>query len=292
MNLIISNQAISQHNGLFSLNDLHKVSGGVEKHKPSNFLRNQETKDLIAEIESENQIAYTIVQGGNTKTTKQGTFVCRELVYRYAMWISAKFSLMVVRAFDVLSTRAVPWMNKTTADERAPLRQAVSLLVSRCGLDYGTAYTLVHQYIGVSHIDEIALSDLPKAIGYVHSLIIKPSATLQDEFSILCHQATNKAMDYLWGLHDEIKRLGGKTPKFDMDEEMLARAILTRTLQGKRFMISLDYRNSPTLSLVDQQSFIVREDNIAKIIGDPGGVSANVLPDIIKAALKRTGVKI
>lgn len=77
MNLIISNQAISQHNGLFSLNDLHKVSGGVEKHKPSNFLRNQETKDLIAEIESENQIAYTIVQGGNTKTTKQGTFVCR-----------------------------------------------------------------------------------------------------------------------------------------------------------------------------------------------------------------------
>ena len=104
MNLIIANQAINQHNGLFSLNDLHKVSGGLTKHQPTNFLRNEETKALIAEIESENQIAYHTVQGGNTKIVKQGTYVCKELVYRYAMWISAKFSLMVIRAFDALNT--------------------------------------------------------------------------------------------------------------------------------------------------------------------------------------------
>lgn len=100
MNLIISNQAISTHNGLYSLNDLHKVSGGAKKHEPYQFMRNQETKELIAEIESEKQIAYHTVKGGNTKTTKQGTFVCRELVYAYAMWISPKFHLMVIRAFD------------------------------------------------------------------------------------------------------------------------------------------------------------------------------------------------
>ncbi|UZA41309.1 KilA-N domain-containing protein [Moraxella bovis] len=100
MNLIISNQAISQHNGLFSLNDLHKVSGGAKKHEPYQFMRNQETKELIAEIESEKQIAYETVIG---KGKNQGTFVCRELVYRYAMWISAKFSLMVIRAFDMMT---------------------------------------------------------------------------------------------------------------------------------------------------------------------------------------------
>ena len=41
MNLIISNQAISTHNGLYSLNDLHKVSGGAKKHEPYQFMRNQ-----------------------------------------------------------------------------------------------------------------------------------------------------------------------------------------------------------------------------------------------------------
>ena len=99
MNLIISNQAISQHNGLYSLNDLHKASGGAKKHEPYQFMRNQETKELITEIESEKQIAYETVIG---KGKNQGTYVCKELVYRYAMWISPKFSLMVIRTFDDL----------------------------------------------------------------------------------------------------------------------------------------------------------------------------------------------
>lgn len=102
MNLIISipTQAdfiINQVNGLYSLNDLHKASGSEEKHKPFRFLRNQQTQELIAEIESENAIAYHTVVG---KGKQQGTYVCRELVYAYAMWISAKFHLMVIRAFD------------------------------------------------------------------------------------------------------------------------------------------------------------------------------------------------
>lgn len=126
MNLTISSQTINQYNGLFSLNDLHKVSGNEKRHEPNRFLRNQQTKDLIAEIESENQIAYHTVQGGNVKTVKQGTYVCRELVYAYAMWISAKFSLMVIRAFHAMNTGAIPCVTpKTTTDDRTPLRQAV-----------------------------------------------------------------------------------------------------------------------------------------------------------------------
>ena len=174
MNLIISNHIISQDkNGFFSLNDLHKVSGGTSKHQPSNFMRNAETQELIKEIELEKSnssnlmsIAYTTTEG-----KKGGTFVCRELVYRYAMWISPKFSLMVIRAFDALNTGAIPCLQKTTVDDRTPLRQAVSLLVGKKGLAYDTAYNIIHQYMGVSHIDEIPLDDLPKAISYVHNLV-------------------------------------------------------------------------------------------------------------------------
>lgn len=169
MNLIISNQAISQHNGLFSLNDLHKVSGGAKKHEPYQFMRNQETKELIAEIESEKQIAYETVIG---KGKNQGTFVCRELVYRYAMWISAKFSLMVIRAFDTMTDGA----NITalaTKDERKPLVQAVKMLVAETGAIYSNVWKMIHQRFDVGCVDELTNEQVHQAVEYVHGLILQ-----------------------------------------------------------------------------------------------------------------------
>lgn len=101
--IVIGNAVVNMVDGMYSLNDLHKASGGDQKHKTSNFLRLEQTVDLIKEIEQGSDLsldtqAVVTKHGGKNN----GTYVCRELVYAYAMWISAKFSLLVIRAFDAM----------------------------------------------------------------------------------------------------------------------------------------------------------------------------------------------
>lgn len=107
--LVIGEFSIRQdEEGRYCLNDLHKASGDDKKHFPAYFLRNQQTKDLIELIESENydmQICTSKKQAVNAvkgKGKEQGTYVVKELVYSYAMWISAKFHLQVIRAYDAM----------------------------------------------------------------------------------------------------------------------------------------------------------------------------------------------
>ena len=100
--------------GRFCLNDLHRASGGEKRHQPSNWASLSQTQELIAEISSAPDITgaapIITVAGGNN----QGTFVCKELVYSYAMWISPKFNLKVIRTFDAAHT---PPSNAPTSDK-------------------------------------------------------------------------------------------------------------------------------------------------------------------------------
>ena len=166
MNLIqISNVSIRQHNGLYSLNDLHRAAGGENRHKPSLWTSNQQTIELIKEVEKAGNPAILSKQG-------LGTFVCKELVIHYGMWISPSFSLQVIRTFLAVQEQGSLKLSQTTTDQRTPLRQAVSALVGARGIDYSTAYKMVHQRFGVGSIEEIPLDLLPAAVEYVHRLTL------------------------------------------------------------------------------------------------------------------------
>ncbi|EOW2813741.1 KilA-N domain-containing protein [Acinetobacter baumannii] len=113
--LVIGDFTIHQdEDGRYCLNDLHKASGGLKKHQITNFLRVEQIQELILEIERCSNVsidensqtsntrfgnkALNIIRGG----ANRGTYVVKEIVYAYAMWISPKFHLMVIRAYDSL----------------------------------------------------------------------------------------------------------------------------------------------------------------------------------------------
>ncbi|WP_315568662.1 P22AR C-terminal domain-containing protein [Haemophilus parahaemolyticus] len=93
--LTILEKTILQIDNLFNLNLVHQANGGEKKHQPALFIRLDSTKELIAEIESDGQTQAVKVYRGS----QGGTYVCEELVLSYAMWISPKFHLIVLRAF-------------------------------------------------------------------------------------------------------------------------------------------------------------------------------------------------
>lgn len=165
----ISNISIHQtENGLFSLNDLHRASGGEDRHAPRRWLQNIQTNDLIKELEKDGKPSIQSKQ-------RLGTFVCRELVIAYGMWISPKFALQVIQTFLAVSDGIKP--AKTTADDRTGLRQAVAALVGRKGIDYSSAYSMIHQRFNVEAIEDIPAEKLPEAVAYVHALTLHTGLT-------------------------------------------------------------------------------------------------------------------
>jgi hypothetical protein len=106
--LILGDVTVTQdEDGRYSLNDLHRASGGDPKHAPSRWIRNQQTAEMIQVLEGEltNQKTTETSQIWPVKTIEGrsgGTYVVKELAIDYASWISAGFRLRVIRAYDAM----------------------------------------------------------------------------------------------------------------------------------------------------------------------------------------------
>lgn len=160
--------------GRYSLNDLHKAAGKEHRHLPNYWLDLQQTKELIDEILNTEIPVFNPVL--SKKGRYGGTYVCKELVYSYAMWISAAFALKVIRAYDAMVTatqerKAIG--GKTSVAERTPLRDAVNMLVGKKGLRYDDAYNMVHQRFGIDSIDELSIEQIPQAVEYIHRVVLE-----------------------------------------------------------------------------------------------------------------------
>lgn len=103
--------------GRYCLNDLHQASGGAKKDGPSYWLGNAKTKELASELQSQTTGNPVVtIEGANG-----GTYVPKEMVYAYAMWISAAFQLKVIKAYDAMVTGQMSTQQQVAAIGRKQL---------------------------------------------------------------------------------------------------------------------------------------------------------------------------
>ncbi|EMR8820302.1 KilA-N domain-containing protein [Neisseria gonorrhoeae] len=156
-----------------------------------NYLRNERTQEYITALNerlfnpetrnratAENQLVI-IKKGGNDKKS-QGTWLHPKLAVDFARWLNPKFAVWCDEQIETLLNGNVSdgiKSAKTTADDRTGLRQAVAALVGRKGIDYSSAYSMIHQRFNVESIEDIPADKLPEAVAYAHALTLHTGLT-------------------------------------------------------------------------------------------------------------------
>lgn len=191
--LMIGEFTIRQDNeGRYCLNDLHKASGGLEKHKPARFIRNQQTQDLISEIESESDqrpnmvFAIKTLHGG----VNSGTYVVEDLVYSYAMWISAKFHLIVIRAYKML---VMQWKindrQSISPEQQALLHEIVARRSGGERKIFAEMWARHNRHFKIPRYAELLAIHFPEAVHYLETMELKSKPEKQEAKPLIAMEA-------------------------------------------------------------------------------------------------------
>ena len=101
--LILNSTVITKdEEGRFSLNDLHKSAGGKVKDLPNKFMASKSFAEFVDIMTAEKSAFKPVIR--KQGRYNGGTWVCKELVYKYAMWVDVEFELKVIRTFDKASS--------------------------------------------------------------------------------------------------------------------------------------------------------------------------------------------
>lgn len=171
--------------GRYCLNDLHKASGYDKKHQPAYFIRNQQTKDLIGEIVNSanlqslenNQIEPVKKMEG----VKGGTYVVKELVYSYAMWISAKFHLQVIRAYDAMVMQfRVKARQAISPEQQALLHEIVARRSQGERKIFAEMWARHNRHFKIPRYAELLEIHFPEAVHYLETMDLKTKVEKQE----------------------------------------------------------------------------------------------------------------
>ena len=117
--------------GRYSLNDLHKASGGSNKHKPSLFYRSDSFNSVVEILKAQNSAFEPIIK--KQGRYNGGTWVCKELVYKYAMWVNAEFEVKVIQTFDQIINSINAPSTMQALNELTEKIESDKEIASQCG---------------------------------------------------------------------------------------------------------------------------------------------------------------
>ena len=100
MSLSLNGVSIRQDvNGLYSLGDLFRASGGTHGKQPSFWLENRQPNSIAEKLKSNTGIPVLVSKHGGRNP---GTYACYELVIMYSAWLNDDFHIDVLQAFKAL----------------------------------------------------------------------------------------------------------------------------------------------------------------------------------------------
>jgi hypothetical protein len=174
--LIVFSKDIRQFDNLYSLNDLHQASGGEDKHRPKHrpnqFIRLEQMKALIHEIKCCADLPNTPVKAvkrNRADGARQGTYVCKELVYAYAMWVSPKFNLAVIQAFDAMTVQSLPPTTITPA-QQAELQAIVVDKSSGNDKHRAMMWSRFNRHFKIAQYSQLPIEQFRDPVQYMQSL--------------------------------------------------------------------------------------------------------------------------
>ena len=277
--LIIGTASIRQIDGLYSLNDLHKASGGKEKHRPAFFLRLDQTQALIAEINCADLHSLETREGRNG-----GTYACKELVIAYAAWISPAFHLKVIRVFLAQVGRTLPAPETITKAQQGELS---TLIAERfpSGKDRPYAWSRFNNHFRLASYKDLPANRFEEACEYIKTMPEPvPALPKQENRNIdlfdpdYIVRTRQIALQYFDDFRKAV-RDGTDTPTMDIPADVLA-GLLAGSLCRYQFVLNISHEGKVQITPMPDPF-----DTVARIISDPGWVNIAKIRQVFDACM-------